>query len=233
MDTIVFDCPRCRTARSTFDVDYQGVIPRNSNSGTLLGRCRSCQHGVVFDLERNYGQTSGANPIIVFSGSPWRPTAVFPSPRKVEVSDFIPEPVRFAMQEAEHTLAVASARVARGQFRIVLDVAAKYVVDENPSCVADRTFTHPLKLNDRINILAKHHLLTPALRDWAHGVRGITNEDVHTAESVTPAEAQEIAEITRMILTYLFEMPERVRLAKEAAEAKKQSTSDKLLAPPT
>ncbi len=94
------------------------------------------------------------------------------------------------------------------------------MVKRNPACL-DGKDPSKITLFNRINILADAKLISPELKVWAHGVRGITNEDVHTVEPVSKEEAQEIAEITRLILTYLFELPERVKLAKAAADAKK------------
>ncbi|MBV1823351.1 DUF4145 domain-containing protein [Komagataeibacter oboediens] len=125
------------------------------------------------------------------------------------------------MLEAEQTLIArdVAPRIARATFRTVLDVATKEVLAQNPGCLDGKAA--PRNLSARIDMLAKAGLLTADLKEWAHGVRGITNEDVHTVEPVRKDEAQEIAEITRLILTYLFELPERVKRAKAVAEAKK------------
>lgn len=145
---------------------------------------------------------------------------MWPPMDKPHVSTLMPSDVRKCMFEAEQALIARdiARRIARGAFRTVLDVATKEVLRQNPGCLGD---TMPKNLSNRIDMLAKAGLLTTDLKDWAHGVRGITNEDVHTVESVSKEEAQEIAEITRLILTYLFELPERVKLAKAAAEDKK------------
>ncbi|MBS1067276.1 DUF4145 domain-containing protein [Gluconobacter cerinus] len=206
----------------TFDcvgVHDSGMDPTHPtwNRYSVFGTCRGCFGGIVIDA-------TDCNPsegFMIYEREGLTDLRNFPDAGQKTVSHYMPRDVRQAMIDAEETLIGAPARVARGQFRIVLDVATKYVLEKNPECVADRVATHPLKLNDRINVLAKHHLLTPALRDWAHGVRGITNDDVHGIEPVTSEEAQEIAEITRMILIYLFEMPARVLTAQDASKAKK------------
>lgn len=145
---------------------------------------------------------------------------MWPPLDKPYVSTLMPWDVRQCMLEAEQALNSGVApRIARSAFRTVLDVATKEVLVQNPGCLGEKA--EPKTLNNRIDMLAKAGLLTTDLKEWAHGVRGITNEDVHTVEPVSKEEAQEIAEITRLILTYLFELPERVKLAKAAAEAKK------------
>ena len=72
-----------------------------------------------------------------------------------------------------------------------------------------------LKLNQRINELATKNLITPALKDWAHGLRIVGNEALHDMEGVTIDEAKQAHELTRFMLIYLFTLPEQVRLSKE------------------
>ncbi|WP_165399195.1 DUF4145 domain-containing protein [Komagataeibacter xylinus] len=184
-----------------------------------VATCRNpdCGEMVVFNISRS-NDIHNRGPIH-FGGGTWRIWKTVPEGKKAWVSELLPEKVRQCMLDAEQTLIVDVApRIARTAFRTVLDVATKEVLARNPGCLGNKT---PQNLSNRIDMLAKAGLLTTDLKDWAHGVRGITNEDVHTVEPVSKEEAQEIAEITRLILTYLFELPERVKLTKAAAEAKK------------
>lgn len=146
----------------------------------------------------------------------------WPKPPQPQVSESLPPDVRQCMLEAEDALISAAPRLARGAFRTVLDVATKEIVHKNPHCLDDSDPTK-LNLNSRIEKLAKHHLLTASLKSWAHTVRGITNEDVHGPGVVTKAEAEEIAEVTRMILKYLFELPASVEKMREAAQGRKEA----------
>ena len=235
MPTFIFDCPRCNIKKTTCDAHFTQAITnptqQGNGRGTILATCRNCNGGLAIDV-RGRTTPAGPNYLLMFGGGWWTATAVYPGYDKVGVSELLPDDVKLVMTEAEEALLGASPRIARGAFRTVLDVATKYVVSANETLRCAWEETRTKNLYNRIEFLAQRHILTPALQEWAHGVRGITNEDIHTVEPVTPTEAQEIAEITRMILTYLFEMPERVRLAKEAAKAKKQAASEKLLAPP-
>ncbi|OUJ05342.1 hypothetical protein HK23_06095 [Acetobacter malorum] len=148
----------------------------------------------------------------------------WPEYPRPQASEDLPPDVRRCMFEAEDALISAAPRIARGAFRTVLDVATKEIVAKNPSCL-DNSDPDKLNLNSRIDKLAKHHLLTTSLKDWAHGVRGITNDDVHGPEPVEKAEAEEIAEITRMILKYLYELPASVEKMRVAAKAKKDAAN--------
>ena len=235
VNNFVFNCPRCKVLKTTFDLVFSEVRSPaivGKTAGTVVGVCRYCTGGILIDVVP-IPHSSTKKTFVHFDSYWWEPENVFPPPNRLPVSDLLPNDVRQVMAEAEQALDGASPRIARGAFRTVLDVATKRVVSASTTIEEEWKLTKSQTLYNRIEFLARNHLLTPALKDWAHGVRGITNEDIHTVENVTAGEAQEIAEITRMILVYLFEMPERVRLAKEAAEAKKQPASEALPAPPT
>ncbi|MFT8354088.1 MAG: DUF4145 domain-containing protein [Gluconobacter japonicus] len=225
-ETVIFDCPRCRAMHTTFDVKYRQIIDRNSLiiTGVVMGMCRNCDQGIMIDIMITSRTDHRGKSFMHWSGSWWEPSKVYPDPNNSPVSDLLPENVRQVMKEAEEALNAVSPRIARGCFRTVLDVATQHIIQENPNCLEARSSNRPMNLSTRLDFLTAQNLLNPTLKEWAHNVRGITNNDVHTAEPATPQEAQEIAEITRMILNYLFVMPERVRLAKEAADEKRAAT---------
>ena len=136
---------------------------------------------------------------------------LWPEAPKPNVPDYLPADVESMMLEAEEVRLGKNFRSARATYRTVLDIATKELC---PTRRGKR-----LRLIDRIDRLAKEHRITPALAEWAHAVRAITNESAHTAELVSREEAAEVAEITRMMLVYLFELPERVRLASKKRTA--------------
>ncbi len=142
----------------------------------------------------------------------------FPKPKRF---DYLPPEVENVMRDAEDARCCkAPNRMVRGEYRTVIDVATQYIFTAN--LAAFKPGTNPVqKLNNRIDMLASKHFLTPSLRDWAHGIRFITNEDVHTSNDVSAEEVTEIAEFTDMLLQYLFELPGRVKQAKETAEQKR------------
>lgn len=149
---------------------------------------------------------------------------IWPRKEKPVRFDYLPSDVNSAMNDAEETRSInAPPRVIRTTYRTVIDVATKEILLREKEKLEGAT----LKRNDlfnRIEFLTEHGILTPTLRDWAQGIRFITNESVHTAEDVTRVEADEIAEFTRMLLQYLYELPGRVERAKAEAEQKRTST---------
>lgn len=189
------------------------------SQGAWLCRNDECRLPTAVFLQ---GANGSQKIFVHFNGISYTLRDMWPKPPKPDVSEDMPAGVRQCMLEAEDALISASPRLARGAFRTVLDVATKDMVEKNPKCL-DGSDPTKLNLNSRIDKLAKHHLITASLRDWAHTVRGITNEDVHGPGLVTKEEAEEIAEITRMFLKYLYELPAAVEKMRVAAEEKKRA----------
>lgn len=147
----------------------------------------------------------------------------WPSIPEPYASESLPKKVRKSLLDAEHTLINGIPRVARGEFRIVLDVATKEILADNADAVTGKK---PNSLYERIKFLAENSLLTPSLAEWADGIRSITNPDLHDCEDVLPREAEEIANFTRLFLIYVFELPAEVAEAKAEADRKKAEARD-------
>lgn len=65
-------------------------------------------------------------------------------------------------------------------------------------------------LKDKIDKLASEHVLTPALAEWAHEVRGIRVDTAHQAErgaTVSEADAQQAVHFAEMLFYYLYTLP--------------------------
>ena len=139
------------------------------------------------------------------------------NPAYVEAIDVLPErpaascppycsaDVSRAFIQAEENISRGNAEAAASMDRRALEIGTKLIAPDLAG----------LKLNQRINELATKNLITPALKDWAHGLRIVGNEALHDMEGVTIDEAKQAHELTRFMLIYLFTLPEQVRLSKE------------------
>lgn len=224
-----FNCPHCGTKRITgeFIIGARFYNDRtNYLSAVWVCRNPSCRLPTAMFLSTRVRQSEIDEDGIIYNdtntGISYSLVKFWPEQPHAKASQDLPPDVRRCMLDAEDALISAAPRIARGAFRTVLDVATKEIVQQNPSCL-DGSNPDKLNLNSRIDKLAKHHLLTVSLKEWAHGVRGITNDDVHGPEPVEKEEAEEIAEITRMILKYLYELPASVERMRIAAQAKRDA----------
>lgn len=62
-------------------------------------------------------------------------------------------------------------------------------------------------LEKKIDDLAARHIITPALRDWAHEIRHIGNEAAHDEEPVSREDAEQAVYFAEMLFTYLYTLP--------------------------
>ncbi|RQZ18378.1 DUF4145 domain-containing protein [Burkholderia sp. Bp9031] len=68
------------------------------------------------------------------------------------------------------------------------------------------------KLEKRIDKLATEGKITKDIQAWAHRVRLDGNDALHEEEEFTKESAGELMEFTRLLLTYLYTLPEKIRL---------------------
>jgi len=210
-----FDCPHCWTKNIAF-VPRAGIPGPMDGQYDFIATCKevSCNGSVLFNTMHVGAEPSGrcikvGSAYCVIENS-------FPQRALPGRISHLPEKVRTALDEAEATLGTVSPRIARGAFRTVLDEATREAL-RRPGSAIDEEALAKMALAVRLDKLAALQVITRELRDWAHGLRAITNDDVHTVETVTAREAAEVAEIARLLLIYLYDLPGRVAAAKEAA----------------
>lgn len=196
----------CRGCRKPFGGAFESISPRSRRDWSSYLRHQNYALESAYELNLSEGTAI---------------PCIWPEAPKPKRFDYLPPEVSVAMGEAEDARTGQTPnRLVRSAYRTVIDVATQHVFAENLD--AFREGTNPKQnLNNRINMLAAQHFLTPSMKDWAHGIRDITNEDVHTSSPVSNEEVTEIAEFTDMLLQYLFELPGRVKQAKETAEQKR------------
>lgn len=120
----------------------------------------------------------------------------------------LPANVGRAFREAEEVRANQHWTAAAGGYRTTLERALK-IVQEGVDWNSKRP-----SLYDRIDRLARENTIPQAMADLMHEVRFLGNE-IHGDEDVSREDADRGAEFTALLLTYLFELPGRVALARE------------------
>ncbi len=120
-----------------------------------------------------------------------------------EVSQSIPShlPVSIERMLKEDVLQVmGSPRFLVMACRSLLESACKDLLDQPNG-----------KLVAMINQLSEQGHITKSVADWAHTIRKIGNESVHTDEAPTTEDAKELYDFTLTILELLYTYPARVR----------------------
>lgn len=234
MVRIALDCPFCLEKRTNFAIAGMSTIageaptPHAIQTGAAQCMNTDCGRYIAF-LVRPLSAQAWEVMIntVRGDGSISRMVEVietWPEQPRPNIPRHLPPDVHSLFLEAEEVRLAKCFRAACVAYRTVLDVATREL------CTSGRA--KRLRLIDRIDRLEKEHKITPALREWAHGVRTVTNEPAHMPTLISQEDAEEVAEITRMIMKYLFELPAAVARAKEVAEARKKGGTATIAALP-
>jgi hypothetical protein len=126
---------------------------------------------------------------------------VFPEPETPEAPEHVPEAAARAFTQAVESRVAGHYDAAGAMYRKALDVSLKVI---EPSLKGG--------LQERIDKLAAASKLTPSIKDWAHDIRLDGNDAVHEEDPFTKEESEQMHLFTQLILTYLFTLPEKVKL---------------------
>ncbi|MFT8863223.1 MAG: DUF4145 domain-containing protein, partial [Acetobacter fabarum] len=111
--------------------------------------------------------------------------------------------------QAEHNKAQRNWDAAGIMYRKALETATKEL---------GANLNAESNLMKRIDLLAANGRLTKDLAKWAHQVRIIGNQTAHEECEPEAKDVLDLANLTRMLLIYLFELPGRVAAMRSQAE---------------
>jgi hypothetical protein len=130
---------------------------------------------------------------------------VYPQPEKTDVPDHLPDGAANAFKQAVEGRKGGLYDAAGAMYRKALDVGLKTI---DPQAMGT--------LQARIDKLAAEQKLTPSIKDWAHEIRLDGNEAAHEESPFTKDDAEQMHSFAQLVLTYLFTLPERVKLRGKA-----------------
>lgn len=207
MATLIHDCPYCNAKSMTFTAVHGAKNPSQGNDWNVLLVCAGCGKAVIaFVNDKGTGrdptkQQTDLRRADQFGG--FIVLGIEPRPVPDEIPDHLPPAVAKAFKEGCEVLKV-SADASYGMFRKALELGLK---DLSPEVDA-------YKLHKRIDLMADKGLLTKSLQEWSHHLRLDANEMIHEGTQSDKDHALEIQNFTKFVLTYLFTLPESVRLAR-------------------
>ena len=209
MATYKHDCPHCGAKNSTFTVAGTRLHQAKPYIWSTHLICGSCGDGVVAEVNDHGNRFDPANhphelTIRDPRGSVFGVVSLYPRMPSTEVPNHLPDAVAKAFREGCEIINV-SPDAARGMFRKSLELGLK---DLSPDIEA-------WKLEKRIDKLAALGKLTEDLKEWAHELRLDGNDAMHTEHETTKEDAIQTKELTRFILTYLYTLPQSVKLMRE------------------
>ena len=171
--------------------------------------CRRCAEGVVAKLETFRDKPPSAYDAVLTSAE-FHLTKVHPKPQPISVPEHLPARIAKDYTDATDNLRRRLFTPAGMMFRKALLRATTAL-----AAGTEITFTKRENLRSRIDTLAHHHLITPAMCEWAHQIRDDGNEANHEEDVVfEQSDAEQMQAFTELFLIYAFTLPERVRLAR-------------------
>lgn len=202
--SLAHDCPHCLTKRIGFRFVGQAFEPSSPTRRVVFFLCNKCGEPLAvtcFLLEGVPELDKADGDLVGFTYSCF----YYPKEFQSKVPKYLPQLINRAFEQADIAIHQGSWEAAVAMDRRALELATKEKAPDQSG----------LKLYKRIEFLAAEGKLTPSLKDWAHSVRAVGNDAVHDEDELSEDEAHQAHELTRFILTYLYTLPEQVRLAQE------------------
>lgn len=240
MPTLVANCPRCGATNSTFDVI--GLVPRSfkyrwQHCCEAPATCRNCSRPTILYIEQTL-RGMDQEPIVskqisanlsaaeTFNGSlnrffeVVRPITLRDRVTK-EPPDHLPEQLLLIFQEAATCFGVGCYNAAGAMLRLALDLATKSLLPNVNTDEPQPNKHQRGKLAARLGWLFEQNKLPHALQELADCVREDGNDGAHDG-TLTKDEADDLLDFTIEILRKVYTEPERLRLAKERREQRRQ-----------
>ncbi|MFT9385552.1 DUF4145 domain-containing protein [Acetobacter sp.] len=209
MATLTFDCPICFAQKMTFDISgvrkYQEYNGRDRCS--VAAFCRGCSKSIGLIAEETYDAMGILEGFYrAFSSGVCMDRyctiiSYWPARNIVSIPEHVSENVARIYSQAERNRAQLQWDAAGTMYRKVLEAATKEL---GADLKAEGN------LMRRIDLLEAQGRLTQDLAQWAHTVRLLGNEAAHDEAEPAPKDVDDLANLTRMLLIYLFELPKRV-----------------------
>jgi len=218
-------CPRCGRVSNfrvlgslpvTFEEGSYAFLPDGRQQpvhyeqvSALL--CMGCHQATVVveeeyldDRPRREGLKSGGT--VNYRGIHW-----WPLPAGAGLDPAIPKAIRDCFEEGLHCLAARAPRGAAVMFRRSIEA----VIRDKGSAATIKKLDD-VTLAAALREMADEKSLDPTLADWAKELRLGGNAGGHfdPMDDVTPEEAEELSKLLRAVLTYLYEMPAKLKRAR-------------------
>ena len=210
-------CPYCVTDNTAFTVKFQDPIFNAKgifdNRYELFATCNKCGKAIVSEVNVQFQLHQSPNPAVfnflrngeLVSDGTQKIGEWLPKPDPIDVPNHLPDDVAKPFSEGCKVIGISNDG-ACSMFRKAIDIATKDLSKDS-----DGT---PWKLEKRIDKLSKDGKITKDIAEWAHQIRIDGNEVLHE-NNASKEDAESLRDLTKYVLTYLYTLPEQVRIARE------------------
>lgn len=211
MAYIVEKCPHCLADHMSFKA--VAVTPINDGKWIFSSFCPQCQKPVAAWLGRDTRVVGHMAPQHVVTSEQLVTQIAglsilnfWPKPIQFEAPKDLPTSIERIFLQAEDCSRRGAREAAGMAYRRALELAMK-----------DRAPTLEGSLARRIDEFARQGSITVDVAQWAHLVRQLGNEAVHDEGEPTDDDVADLGAFTRVMLEYLFTLPERVKRRLDSA----------------
>lgn len=209
MTTMVLDCPHCAAQKVSFRMIGEASRPNHPEDAVVSALCSACNMPICALLRRAGNVRIGVNGPLSFDGnllgaqSPFNHIGIYPFRLTVDTPDAIPEAVRRAYEQAAASRTAGHFDAACSMYRKAMELGLKAF---SPDIEA-------WKIEKRIDKMAAEHRITRELQTWAHELRLDGNEALHGDGEASKEMTDQMHELCRFLLIYLYALPAQVAAA--------------------
>ncbi len=234
MSELVSDCPRCNSAKMTFDLRAQNYILTKydwQNWFEVFAVCRHCKRSTVFVLSQSD----------VRGSEEWKSKGIhslrdsvnncFSVERYVSLSDshsisppeHLPADIESAFIEAARCHSIGCYNAAATMFRLCVDHASRAKLPAEEITGLTQNIRRSLGL--RLKWLFENGKLPNELRDLSVCIKEDGNDGAH-AGILKKEDTDDILDFTFELLERLYTEPKRLELAKARREERRKPKSE-------
>jgi len=206
---IILTCPHCSAAKMSFRHHAEYLRPGNPLDCVVSATCAACNMpiNILFrsptSIVHNGKRPSQYPGDVMSPNAEFNAVQVFPASRPDETPDATPDHVARAFVQAAASRAAQHYDAACSMYRKSMELALKAF---SPDIEA-------WKIEKRIDRMAAENRITPELQAWAHELRLDGNEAVHGEDEATVEIADQMHELCKFLLIYLYTLPAQVASA--------------------
>lgn len=231
MAVLVADCPRCGSAKMSFDVEaahFIGIEHRWQRWYEAFSKCRNCERSTIFviaqdstDSERllrdNALTSVGAlNKHFRIEGF-----ISLRHSRSAKCPEFVEGKIKIAFDEGASSVAVGNWNAAGAMFRSSVDLATVPLLPTEPTDGLNEKTRRDLGL--RLQWLFDNGRIPGELRDLSKCIHQDGNDAAHRV-SLTKDDAADLLDFATALLERLITEPKRIEAAEARRAARRQGS---------
>lgn len=233
MSELVANCPRCGAEQMTFDLTQENFTHTKYNWQYWFEAfciCRNCRKSTIFVLAQKTGPDKSIvqkNGLVNLKDSVNRYMRVegyinLKDSVKYSPPEYLPENIDAAFREGAACMSIGCFNAAGTMFRLCVDLATRSMLPEGEVEGLNARVKRNLGL--RLPWLFDNAVLPEALRELSGCVKDDGNDGAHEG-TLSEEDAEDLLDFTSVLLERIYTEPERLRIAKERREKRRNGKS--------